>query len=118
MKLSQREFDRLRRKIEDQEFIDEYGVPIPYGVERAIFEQQKYKRLIAVARQTQTPPARKQRQLWLRQLECARRAQTRFQKLRENIRAGCPDFLQSLADSASQSSSTNQRHRRRSESIL
>lgn len=102
MKLSQKEFDRLRRTLEAQQLLDEYGAPILYGVERAIFEQQKYKRLLAVARKVQSPTARRQRQLWMRQLECARQAQARFQKLRDDIRSNRVNFLESLADSAPQ----------------
>jgi hypothetical protein len=100
MKLSQKEFDRLRRDIEAEELLNEYGTPILYGVERAVFEQQKYKRLIAVARRYQIPSARKQQRQWMKQLECARKAEARFQKLRTDIRSNRPDFLRSLANSA------------------
>ena len=99
MKLSEKEFERLRRNIEGQELLNEYGIPIAYGVERAIFEQEKFKRLIAVAHQAHTRSARKQLRQWVRQLECARRAQLRFQKLRDAIRANRPDFLSALAES-------------------
>jgi hypothetical protein len=102
MKFSQRELERLRQDIEPQELINENGAPILYGVERAIFEQQKFKRLIAIARKIKTRTAREQRRQWMRQLECARAAQARFQKLRDDIRAGRPDFLKCLGDSEKQ----------------
>lgn len=100
MKLSQREFDRLRWNVEGQELVDENETPIHYGVEHAIFEQHKLERLIAAARKIHTPTVRIQRQQWLRQLKCARQDQLRFQKLRDDIRTGRPDFLKSLAERA------------------
>jgi hypothetical protein len=81
-----REFDKLRLSIEREKFICDCE-PISYGIKRAIFQQNKLKRLIAAAKQVDMKMARTKLALWERQLERAGRTQTRFEKIRDESRA-------------------------------
>ena len=92
--MTRKEFEKLRISIENEKFLGDCSDPISYGVERAVFEKEKFKRLIAAAKKVNMQTARTKLEQWKRQLERANQSQVRFEKLRDEIRSMRPDFLQ------------------------
>lgn len=91
--MTRKEFEKLRLSIESEKFVGECSDPITYGIERAAFERQKFKRLIAAAKQVNMQTARTKMEQWKRQLERASQSQARFEKIRDEIRALRPSFV-------------------------
>jgi hypothetical protein len=85
--MTRKEFEKLRLSIESEKFNEDHADPMTYGVQRAAFEKEKFKRLIAAARQVPMQTARTKLEQWKRQLERASRSQSRFEKLREEMRS-------------------------------
>lgn len=91
--MTRKEFERIRIEIESEKFQGNCTDPIVYGIERASFERQKFKRLIAAARQVPMQTARTKMEQWKRQLERATESQQRFQKIRDEIEKVRPPFF-------------------------
>jgi hypothetical protein len=91
--MTRKEFERVRIGIESEKFSGDCSDPIAYGIQRAEFERQKFKRLIAAARQVPMQTARTKMEQWKRQLERATQSQERFQKIRDEIREVRPNFI-------------------------
>jgi hypothetical protein len=91
--MTRKEFEKIRLSIEHEQFQGDSADPLSYGVERAIFEKAKFKRLIAAARQVRMQTARTKLEQWKRQLERANQSQARFEKLRDEIKEMKPEFL-------------------------
>jgi capsule polysaccharide modification protein KpsS len=107
--MTRKEFERIRIEIEGEKFSGDCSDPIAYGIERAAFEREKFKRLIAAARQVPMQTARAKLAQWKRQLERATQSQERFQKIRDEIKNVRPNFFVTPAqptDDVSASSSS------------
>jgi hypothetical protein len=85
--MTRKEFEKLRLAIEAEKFREDCVDPMSYGAQRAAFEQEKFKRLIAAARQVDMQTTRAKLEQWKRQLERASQSQLRFQKLRDELRS-------------------------------
>lgn len=90
--MTRKEFERIRLEIEGEKFIGDCSDPIDYGIQRAAFERDKFKRLIAAARQVPMQTARTKMEQWKRQLERATLSQHRFEKIRAEIQTIRPNF--------------------------
>jgi hypothetical protein len=90
--MTRKEFERIRLGIESERFIGDCSDPIDYGIQRAAFERDKFKRLIAAARQVPMQTARTKMEQWKRQLERATLSQQRFEKIRAEIQTVRPNF--------------------------
>lgn len=103
--MTRKEFERIRIEIESEKFCGDCTDPIVYGIQRAAFEKEKFKRLIAAARQVPMQTARTKLEQWKRQLERATESQERFQKIRDEIQKVRPPFFtpQEKADAGSSS---------------
>lgn len=93
--MTRKEFERIRIEIESEKFRGDCTDPIVYGIQRAAFEREKFKRLIAAARQVPMQTARTKLEQWKRQLERATESQQRFQKIRDEIEKVRPAFFAS-----------------------
>jgi|GEM_PF-1759816 len=82
-----KEFEKLRLSIERVKFVGDSSNPITYGIERAVFEKEKFKKLIAAAKPMEMKMARTKLELWKRQLERANQSHARFKKIQDEIRA-------------------------------
>lgn len=91
--MTRKEFERIRIEIESEKFRGDCTDPIAYGIERAAFEKEKFKRLIAAARQVPMQTARTKMEQWKRQLERATESQERFQKIKDEIAKVRPPFF-------------------------
>jgi hypothetical protein len=91
--MTRKEFERIRIEIESEKFNGDTSDPIVYGIERAAFEREKFKRLIAAARKVPMQTARTKMEQWKRQLERATQSQQRFQKIRDEIQKVRPNFV-------------------------
>ncbi len=91
--MTRKEFERIRLEIESEKFIGDCSDPINYGIQRAAFECDKFKRLIAVARKVPMQTARAKMEQWKRQLERATQSQERFQKIHDEIQHVRPNFV-------------------------
>lgn len=91
--MTRKEFERIRIEIESEKFRGDCTDPIVYGIQRAAFEREKFKRLIAAARQVPMQTARTKMEQWKRQLERATESQERFQKIRDEIDKVRPAFF-------------------------
>jgi hypothetical protein len=80
------EFERTRKAIEGESFSGSSVNPIAYGIERAAFEREKFKRLIAAAKPVQMKTVRQKLERWTRQLDRANETHARFKKMREELR--------------------------------
>jgi hypothetical protein len=85
--MTRKEFENLRMSIESEKFLGDCSDPITYGIERALFEKEKFRRLIATAKQVDMQTARTKLEQWKRQLERAGQSQQRFEKIRDELRA-------------------------------
>ncbi|HWD20055.1 MAG TPA: hypothetical protein VHB20_12330 [Verrucomicrobiae bacterium] len=83
--MTRKEFEKVRLALEGEKFQDDFTDPIHYGIQRAAFEKEKFKRLIAAARQVNMQTARTKMEQWKRQLEKATQSQERFERLRDEI---------------------------------
>ena len=90
--MTRKEFERIRIAIESEKITGDCTDPIAYGIQRAEFERDKFKRLIAAARQVPMQTARAKLEQWKRQLERATQSQQRFQKIRDEITTVRPNF--------------------------
>jgi hypothetical protein len=106
--MTRKEFERIRIEIESEKFHGDCTDPIEYGIERASFERQKFKRLIAAARQVPMQTARTKMEQWKRQLERATESQQRFQKIRDEIKKVRPAFFSGQRSVESDAASTEQ----------
>jgi hypothetical protein len=86
-KMTLKEFRELELAIRGERF-ESSSETLTYGVERAIFEQQKLKKLIAAAEQVDAKTVRTKLASWQRQLQKAIQSQARFEKMREEMRQG------------------------------
>jgi len=91
--MTRKEFERIRIAIESERFSGDCTDPIDYGIQRAAFEREKFKKLIAAARQVPMQTARTKMEQWKRQLERATQSQDRFQKIRDEIIKVRPNFV-------------------------
>ena len=90
--MTRKEFERIRIEIESEKFNGDCSDPIVYGIQRAAFEREKFKRLIAAARKVPMQTARTKMEQWKRQLERATQSQQRFEKIRAEIQTVRPNF--------------------------
>ena len=84
--MTRKEFEKLRLAIEAEKFQEEFTDPINYGIQRAAFEGEKFRKLIAAARQVNMQTTRAKMEQWQWQLERANQSQQRFERLRQEIR--------------------------------
>ena len=91
--MTRKEFERIRIEIESERFNGDCSDPIAYGIQRAAFEREKFKRLIAAARKVPMQTARTKMEQWKRQLERATQSQQRFEKIRAEIQTVRPNFF-------------------------
>jgi len=91
--MTRKEFERIRIEIESEKFHGDCTDPIVFGIQRAGFEREKFKRLIAAARQVPMQTARTKLEQWKRQLERATESQQRFQKIRDEIEKVRPQLF-------------------------
>lgn len=91
--MTRKEFERIRIEIESEKFNGDCSDPIVYGIQRAAFEREKFKRLIAAARKVPMQTARTKMEQWKRQLERATQSQQRFEKIRAEIQTVRPNFV-------------------------
>jgi hypothetical protein len=94
--MTRKEFEALRQSIEREKFEGDYADPITYGLQRALFEKRKFKRLITAARSVKLQTAKTKAEQWRRQLERAEQSHTRFLKLQKELRMLRPHLLPSL----------------------
>lgn len=80
-----KEFRELELSIRSEKF-ESSSETLTFGVERAIFEQQKLKKLIAAAEQVDAKTVRTKLASWQRQLQKAILSQARFEKMRDELR--------------------------------
>jgi hypothetical protein len=85
--MTRKEFEKQRIAIQSEIFKEDCSDPFTYGIRRAEFEQNKFRRLIATARRTNVQTARAKLAQWKRQLERAMRRQAHLEKIRDEIRA-------------------------------
>ena len=83
--MTRKEFERLRFAIESEKFRDDFDDPISYGIQRAAFDCEKFRRLIAAAQEVNMQTTRVKMEQWKRQLDRAMQSQQRFERLREEI---------------------------------
>src|SRR5687767_9946070 len=76
------EFAKLRRAIEAEELRIDDSDPINYGLQRAIFETERLKKLIAAAEQFDMQSTRRKAAQWRRRLAKSLDAQQRFETLK------------------------------------
>ena len=86
MNMTLKEFRELELAIRNERF-ESSSETLTYGVERAAFEQQKLKRLIAAGEQVDAKTVRTKLASWQRQLQRAIHSQARFEKMREEMHA-------------------------------
>jgi hypothetical protein len=91
--MTRKEFERIRIEIESEKFNGDCSDPITYGIQRAAFEREKFKRLIAAARKVPMQTARTKMEQWKRQLVRATQSQQRFEKIRQEIQTVRPNFV-------------------------
>lgn len=84
-----KEFRELELAIRSEKF-ESSSETLTYGVERAIFEQQKLKKLIAAAQEVDAKTVRTKLASWQRQLQKAIQSQARFERMREEMRSSRP----------------------------
>ena len=80
-----KEFRQRVLAISRDEFIATHSRPLEHGIERAHFEEEKLKRLIAVARQAKFVTARRRLEAWQRQLEKVRSVRERLECTNANV---------------------------------
>lgn len=85
--MTRKEFEKLRMSIEGERFLGDCSDPISYGIERAAFEKEKFRKLIEAAKQVNMQTARTKLEQWKRQLERASKSQIRFEKIRDEVGA-------------------------------
>ena len=81
------EFARLRRAIEAEELRIDDSDPINYGLQRAIFETERLRRLIEAAEKFDMQSTRRKAAQWRRRLAKAEEAQKRFEQLKQEAQA-------------------------------
>lgn len=81
-----KEFHKLALKIQSEEFKSSSD-GFTYGLERAVFDQEKFKKLIELAREVDCKTGQTRLALWERQLERAIKRQARFEEMLNNMRA-------------------------------
>lgn len=81
-----KEFRKSVLQIQSEEFKSSSD-GFSYGIERAVFEQKKFRKLIDLARQVDFKTGRTKCAIWERQLEKAIKSQARFEKMRDEMRA-------------------------------
>lgn len=77
------EFAKLRRAIEAEELRIDDSDPINYGLQRALFETEKLRKLIAAAEKFDMQSTRRKAAQWQRRLAKAEEAQRRFEQLKQ-----------------------------------
>jgi hypothetical protein len=83
--MTRKEFEKVRLAIEGEKFQNNFSDPVSYGIERAAFDCEKFKKLIAAAQEVNMQTTRAKMEQWKRQLQRATVSQQRFERLREEI---------------------------------
>ena len=84
--MTQNEFEELERAIESEKFLETCSDPITYGIAKAAFDEQKYRKLLAAAQRSETKPEWSKLEIWTNQLASAHRSQARLEQLRNELR--------------------------------
>ena len=79
------QFKRQVTGILQEKFVSQEFSPLKYGIERAVFEERKLKRLISAAEQADCLTAQRRKQAWLRQLEKTGQNRSRLEKMQQEI---------------------------------
>jgi hypothetical protein len=85
--MTRKQFEKFRLTVEKEQFRGDCLDPISYGIQRALFEKRKFKRLIAAAAKVTGQTVQTKRQQWARQLQRAIMSQERFERLRRELHA-------------------------------
>jgi len=85
--MTRKEFEKFRIAVEHQNFHGESLEPLNYGMQRALFDCEKYKRLIAAAAEVKfnVRTAKSKATQWKRQLERANQTYERLRKLKQEM---------------------------------
>lgn len=80
-----KEFDKIRIEIQRERYVGTCSDPITFGIRRAIFDQVRFKRLIAEAGKVSNPTKSLQLRMaqWQRQFDRAICTQHRLEQTRE-----------------------------------
>ena len=96
--MTRKQFEQVRFSIQNERFQPSTSDPLTFGIERANFDCQKYKRLISASKGLSFSTVTSKRATWLRQLERATATVERLEKLRADIEAVRPKLISSLRD--------------------
>ena len=80
------EFEELERAIESEKFVETCSDPITYGIARAAFDAQKYRKLIEAAQRVDPRLATSKLDGWNNQLAGASQSLARLERLRHELR--------------------------------
>lgn len=88
--MNHQEFEKKRKEIESEKLAAGDMDPIAFGIRRAVFDQEKFSRLIQLSKKSKMKTAQTKAQQWRRQLEKSHESQRRFERLRESQSAPAP----------------------------
>ncbi len=83
--MTRKEFEKLRVEIESQKFQSVQLDPIAYGIQRLLFEKEKFKRLIAAAESIPMKTTRAKAERWKRKLQRADESLHRLENIRQEM---------------------------------
>ena len=83
--MTRKEFEKLRVEIEAQKFHSVQLDPIAYGIQRLLFEKEKFKKLIAAAEAIPMKTTRAKAERWKRKLQRAEGSLLRLQNMKEEM---------------------------------
>jgi hypothetical protein len=92
--MTRKEFEKLRVEIEAQKFQSVQLDPIGYGIQRLLFEREKFKKLIAAAEAIPMKTTRAKAERWKRKLQRADTSLLRLQKIKEEMASQAGMFAQ------------------------
>ncbi|MDB6029376.1 MAG: hypothetical protein JWM68_5599 [Verrucomicrobiales bacterium] len=100
--MTRKEFEKLRVEIEAQKFQSVQLDPISYGIQRLLFEKEKFKKLIVAAEAIPMKTTRAKAERWKRKLVRADTSLLRLQKVKEEMDSNPKPgmFLQTMRKTA------------------
>ena len=83
--MTRKEFEKLRVEIEAQKFQSVQLDPIAYGIQRLLFEKEKFKKLIAAAEAIPMKTTQAKAERWKRKLQRAEGSLVRLRGIKEEM---------------------------------
>ena len=84
--MTMKELNDLEAAVEREIFCSACLDPITYGIEKAMFDQQRWKKLLGAVKQFDEEGKAARIEHWTRQLEAARQSQLHLERLRDELR--------------------------------